>query len=143
MGMLDTTYTQSPILSGHGHWLGRRAPDGKLTAPDGSPVRFIDLTRSQPLLLLFDEGRLPGWDPGRIKQFFHNIDDLKVILIVPPKVSSTEGAYVASESLWQIWNPFWGLAALVRPDGHVGWMERRPTLAQLEGGVRKALGSIP
>jgi hypothetical protein len=94
-------------------------------------------------LLLFDEGRLPGWDPGRIKQIFHNIDDLKVILIVPPKVSSTEGAYVASESLWQIWNPFWGLAALVRPDGHVGWMERRPTLAQLEGGVRKALGSIP
>jgi catechol 2,3-dioxygenase-like lactoylglutathione lyase family enzyme len=48
-----------------------------------------------------------------------------------------------AESLWQIWNPFWGFAALLRPDGHVGWMERRPTLAQLEAGVRKALGSIP
>ena len=143
MGMLDTTYTQSPILSGHGRWLGRRAPDGEVTAPDGSTTRLIDLTGSQPLLLLFDEGRLPGWDPGRIKQLFHNIDDLKVILIVPPEVPSTEGAYVASEPLWQIWNPIWGLAALVRPDGHVGWMERRPTLAQLEGGVRKALGSIP
>jgi hypothetical protein len=32
---------------------------------------------------------------------------------------------------------------LVRPDGHVGWMERRPTLAELDEGVRKALGSIP
>ena len=143
MAMLDTAYTQSPIVSGRGHWLGRRGPDGELTAPDGSPIRLIDLTRSQPVLLLFDEGRLPGWDPDRIKQLFHNIDDLKVILIVPPKVTNIEGAYVASESLWQIWNPSWGLAALLRPDAHVGWMERGPSPAQLEGGVRKALGSIP
>jgi len=141
--MLDTTYTQSPIISGHGHWLGRRAPDGELTAPDGKLVRLIDLTRLQPVLFLFDEDRLPNWDPDRIRQVFHNIDDLKVLLIVAPKAPGAEGAYVVSESLWEIWNPFWGLAALVRPDGHVGWMERRPTLAQLEGGVRRALGSIP
>ena len=141
--MLDTTYTQSPILSGHGHWLGRRAPDGELTAPDESLIRLFDLAGSQPMLLLFDEGRLPGWDPDRIKQFFHNINDLKVIVIVPPKAPRTDGAYVASEPLWRIWNPSWGVAALVRPDHHVGWMERRPTLAQLDAGVRKALGSIP
>src|SRR6516164_2578433 len=143
MGMLDTTYRQSPIISGNGHWLGRRAPDGELTAPDGKLVRLIDLTRLQPVLFLFDEDRLPNWDPDRIRQVFHNIDDLKVLLIVAPKAPGAEGAYVVSESLWEIWNPFWGLAALVRPDGHVGWMERRPTLAQLEGGVRRALGSIP
>ena len=141
--MLDTAYTRSPILSGRGNWLGRRAPDGELTAPDESLVRLFDLAGLQPILLLFEEGRLPGWDAGRIKQVFHNIDDLKVILIVPQKAPGTEGAYVASEPLWRLWNPSWGLAALVRPDGHVGWMERRPTLAQLEGGVRKALGSIP
>jgi 2-polyprenyl-6-methoxyphenol hydroxylase-like FAD-dependent oxidoreductase len=73
----------------------------------------------------------------------YNIDDLNVTLLARPNIPGAEGAYVASESLWQIWNPFWGLAALLRPDGHVGWMERRPTLAQLEEGVRKALGSIP
>jgi hypothetical protein len=78
-----------------------------------------------------------------LNQFFHNINDLRVILIVPPKAPRTDGAYVASEPLWRIWNPSWGLAALVRPNDHVGWMERRPTLAQLDGGVRKALGSIP
>jgi hypothetical protein len=142
MGMLDTAYTRSPILGGLGYWLGRRAPDGELTAPDESLVRLFDLAGSQPLLLLFEEGRLPGWDPDRIKQVFHNINDLKVILIVPQKAPRTEGAYVASEPLWRLWNPSWGLAALVRPDGHVGWMERRPTVAQLDGGVRKALGSI-
>lgn len=53
MGMLDTCYTQSPVLSGHGHWLGRRAPDGELTAPDGMETRLIDLARLQPVLLSF------------------------------------------------------------------------------------------
>ena len=105
MGMLDTSYTQSPILCGHGHWLGRRAPDGELTAPDQSLIRLFDLAGSEPMLLLFDEGRLPSWDPNGIKQLFHNINDLKVILIVPPKAPITNGAYVASERLWRIWNP--------------------------------------
>jgi len=70
-------------------------------------VRLIDLTRSQLLLLLFDEGRLPGCDPGRIKQLFHNIDDLKVILIVPPKVPSTgiNGEFLLSKK--QMYHPSW------------------------------------
>jgi hypothetical protein len=141
MGMLDTTYTRSSIISGHGHWIGRRAPDGELTAPDDSKLRLLDLAGPQPALLLFDEGRLPGWDLNRIKQQFLNIDDLEVILIVSPQAPKAEGAYIASDPLWRIWNPSWGLAALIRPDGHVGWMERRPTMAQLDKGVRKALGS--
>jgi 2-polyprenyl-6-methoxyphenol hydroxylase-like FAD-dependent oxidoreductase len=141
MGMLDTAYTHSPVLSGHGHWVGRRAPDGELTAPDESRLRLLDLAGPGPALLLFDDGRLPGWDPDRTKQHFQNVNDLRVILIIPSKAPRTDGAYVASDPLWRVWNPSWGLAALVRPDGHVGWMERRPTLAQLDEGVRKALGS--
>jgi hypothetical protein len=94
-------------------------------------------------LLLFDEGRLPGWDPDRIKQHFQNINDLKVVLLLPPKTPRTDGAYVALDPLWRIWNAAWGMAVLVRPDGHVGWMQRRPTFAELDEGVRKALGSIP
>ena len=140
-GMLDTAYTQSPILSGHGHWIGRRAADGELTTSDESRIRLLDLAGPQPVLLLFDEGRLPGWDPDRIKEQFQNISDLKVVLIVPQKAPKTDGAYVASDPLWRTWNASWGTAVLVRPDGHVGWMERRPTLAQLDAGVRKALGS--
>ena len=104
-------------------------------------LRLLDLAGPQPALLLFDDGRLPGWDLNRIKQQFLNINDLKLILIVSPKAPNTEGGYIASDPLWRIWNPSWGLAALIRPDGHVGWMERRPTLAQLDKGVRKALGS--
>jgi 2-polyprenyl-6-methoxyphenol hydroxylase-like FAD-dependent oxidoreductase len=143
MGMLDTAYTQSPILGGHGHWIGRRAPDGELSAPDESRIRLLDLAGPQPVLLLFDDGRLPGWDPDRMKQHFQNINDLKVVLVIPPKAARTDSAYVALDPLWRTWNASWGMAALVRPDGHVGWMERRPTLAQLDDGIRKALGSIP
>jgi len=143
MGMLDATYTQSTIVSGHGHWVGQRAPDGELIAPNGTQIRLLDLAGPQPVLLLFDEGRLPGWDPDRIKQHFQNINDLKVVLLLPPKTPRTDGAYVALDPLWRIWNAAWGMAVLVRPDGHVGWMQRRPTFAELDEGVRKALGSIP
>ena len=143
MGMLDAAYTQSAIVSGHGHWIGRRAPDGELIAPDESRIRLLDLAGPHPVLLLFDEGRLPGWDPNRIKQHFDNIDDLKVVLVAPPNAPRTDGAYVASDPLWRTWSAGWGMAALIRPDGHVGWMERRPTLAELDGGVRRALGSTP
>jgi 2-polyprenyl-6-methoxyphenol hydroxylase-like FAD-dependent oxidoreductase len=143
IGMLDAAYTQSTIVGGHGRWVGRRAPDGELIAPDESRIRLLDLAGPQPVLLLFDEGRLPGWDRDRIKQHFQNINDLKVVLLIPPKAPRTDGAYVALDPLWRTWNAAWSMAVLVRPDGHVGWMERRPTLAELDEGVRKALGSIP
>jgi 2-polyprenyl-6-methoxyphenol hydroxylase-like FAD-dependent oxidoreductase len=141
MGMLDASYRQSTIVSGHGRWVGRRAPDGELIAPDETATRLLDLAGPHPVLLLFDEGRLPGWDPDRIKQHFGNINDLKVALITHPKAPRIEGAYVASDPLWRTWSAAWGMAALVRPDGHVGWMDRRPTLAELDGGIRTALGS--
>jgi len=143
MGMLDATYAQSPIVGGHGHCVGRRAPDGELITPNESRIRLLDLVGPQPVLFLFDEGRLPGWDPNRIKQHFENINDLKVVLLVPPKAPRIDDAYVALDPVWRIWNAAWGMAVLVRPDGHVGWSERRPTLVELDEGVRKALGSIP
>jgi hypothetical protein len=142
MGMLDATYIQSTIVSGHGHWVGQRAPDGELIAPNGTQIRLLDLAGPQPVLLLFDEGRLPGWDPDRIKQCFQNINDLRIVLLLPPNAPKTEGAYVALDPLWRTWNAAWGMAVLVRPDGHVGWMERRPTFAELDSGIRRALGSI-
>jgi putative polyketide hydroxylase len=142
MGMLDTTYSQSTIVNGHGRWVGQRAPDGELIAPNGTRIRLLDLAGPQPVLLLFDEGRLPGWDPDGIKLHFQDINDLKVALLIPPKAPRTDGAYVALDPLWRTWNAAWGMAVLVRPDGHVGWMERRPTFAELDSGIRRALGSI-
>jgi hypothetical protein len=39
-----------------------------------------------------------------------------------------------------MWQPGAALAALVRPDGYVGWMAERPSREELRTGVRRALG---
>jgi hypothetical protein len=45
-------------------------------------------------------------------------------------------------SLWSAWKAEGGAAVLVRPDGHVGWMGRRPFPDELQIGVRTALGDL-
>jgi len=143
MGMLDTTYRHSPLLSGNGAWVGRRAPDGDLIAPDGSSVRLLDLAGPQPLLLLFDDGRLPGWDVSQVAAYFRNIRDLNIVLLSSIDAPIRAGAYRdgSNGALWNSWKITGGATALIRPDGHVGWMGRRPLAAELERGVRQALGS--
>lgn len=144
IGMLDTDYRHSPIVSGSGAWIGRRAPDGELIAPNGSSMRLLDLPGPQPVLLLFDDGRLPNWDTARVAQSFTTIADLKIVLLLRDKGPGRGDAYCdgsAAGSLWNSWKVFGGSAALVRPDGFVGWMGRRPFPVELERGVRHALGS--
>jgi len=144
IGMLDTVYRNSPILSGNGSRLGHRAPDGDLMGPDGSVGRLLDLAGPQPVLLLFDDGRLPGWDLDQITKTFADIHDLKTVLLLPHGVNRRPGAYSDNSSrgwLWNAWNVTGATAALVRPDGVVGWMARRPFPGELAAGVRKALGT--
>jgi 2-polyprenyl-6-methoxyphenol hydroxylase-like FAD-dependent oxidoreductase len=146
IGMLDTAYRRSPIVSGRGAWVGCRAPDGDLVAPNGGVLRLLDLAGPQPVLLLFDDGRLPGWDVARAEQFFTNIRDLKIVLLLSNDAPKRPDAYCdgsTNGSLWSSWKVDGGTAALVRPDGYVGWMGRRPFSAELELGVRKALGWLP
>ena len=143
MGMLDTTYRRSPLVSGTGAWVGRRAPDGDLIAPDGSSVRLLDLAGPQPVLLLFDDGRLPGWDVNQVGPHFDDIRDLNMVILSSINAPIRAGAYRdgSNGALWNSWKITGGTAALVRPDGHVGWMGRRPLAAELARGVRQALGS--
>lgn len=145
MGMLDATYTRSTILSGRGPWLGKRAPDGNLVDPTGKIVRLLDLVGPGPGLLLFDDGRLPSWNEGEISQVFQDIHDLKVAALFSSEKTRRDGAYACAggEALWKQWAVSGGSAALVRPDGYVGWMGRRPTPEELDSGVRQALGMVP
>jgi 2-polyprenyl-6-methoxyphenol hydroxylase-like FAD-dependent oxidoreductase len=144
IGMLDTAYRHSPLVSGRGAWVGRRAPDGVLIAPNGSSVRLLDLAGPHPVLLLFDDGRLPSWHVARVAQFFTNICDLQIVLLLSNEALRLPDAYCdgsSNGSLWNSWKVSGGAAALVRPDGFVGWMGRRPFPNELERGVRNALGS--
>jgi 2-polyprenyl-6-methoxyphenol hydroxylase-like FAD-dependent oxidoreductase len=142
IGMLDTDYRRSPLVSGSGAWIGRRAPDGDLIAPDGNSVRLLDLAGPRPVLLLFDDGSLPSWDVPGVAQFFADISDLKILRFSSCEIPGQPDVYRdgANGSLWNLWGGTGGTAALLRPDGHVGWMGRRPFPAELASGVRKALG---
>ena len=142
IGMLDTAYRRSPLVSGSGAWIGRRAPDGDLIAPDGSSVRLLDLAGPRPVLLLFDDGKLPSWDLPRVAQFFTNIRDLKIVIFSSSETTRQPDVYCdgSNGALWNSWGGTGGAAALLRPDGHVGWMGRRPFPVELESGVRRALG---
>jgi 2-polyprenyl-6-methoxyphenol hydroxylase-like FAD-dependent oxidoreductase len=141
-GMLDAAYSRSPILSGRGPWLGKRAPDGELVSPNGKNLRLLDLVGPGPALLLFDDGRLPNWNQSEISQLFQDIHDLRVAALFPNEKIRKDGAYACagSDALWKQWAVSGGSAALLRPDGYVGWMGRRPTPEELDSGVKQALG---
>jgi hypothetical protein len=144
IGMLDTVYVDSPLISGTGPLVGSRASDGDLIAPNGNSLRLLDLAGPNPVLLLFDDGRLPGWDVAQIAELFGNINDLKIALLLSNKAPARTDAYrdgSPNGSLWNSWRVTGGAAALVRPDGYVGWMGLRPFPANLERGVRTALGT--
>jgi 2-polyprenyl-6-methoxyphenol hydroxylase-like FAD-dependent oxidoreductase len=143
-GMLDTVYKRSAIISGRGSLVGSRAPDGELIDPGGGSVRLLDLAGPAPALVLFGDERLPGWEPSAIRKQFSDIADLKVAVILPKKVSALGESFrdaTADSSLFKRWKAAPGTAALVRPDGHIGWMDYRPVLEELVVGVRQALGS--
>ncbi|MBO9541025.1 FAD-dependent monooxygenase [bacterium] len=140
--MLDVRYEASPLISGEGPWLGARAPDGELIDRQGQSIRLLDLVSREATLLLFEDGRLPSWDRTAIASLCADVPGLKVVRIVAGTCEAAPGDYRdATGTLFRAWRATGGDAALVRPDGHVGWRERHPTPTGLAAGVRRALGA--
>jgi 2-polyprenyl-6-methoxyphenol hydroxylase-like FAD-dependent oxidoreductase len=130
--MLDIRY-HSALITGHGPLLGARVPDSILLRGHDPPVLLQDLASRGPLLLLF--GEMP---PG-LRAGVADVPDLVVHDVAPIRVhpdTLVDPAGRVSAALHA--HP--GTALLVRPDGHVGWRQRRPTVASVRRGVRKALG---
>jgi 2-polyprenyl-6-methoxyphenol hydroxylase-like FAD-dependent oxidoreductase len=140
-GMLDTRYGASPLISGDGRLLGARAPDARVTC-EGAPLRLHDLAARDAALLLFDDGRLPGWNVADVSAPLRQLPGLAVVRVVRTRGSARPGDVVDVEgAVWRSWKPRSGTAALVRPDGHIGWMARRPTIEDLVAGVVRAIGA--
>lgn len=141
--MLDTRYRGSVLIRGEGRWLGRRAPDGDLVGPEGAKLRLLDLTARDAALLLFDDGRLARWNQIEIEAALAHVPHLRVVPILPRGAPSRSGHRDAEGTVWNEWRATGNTAALVRPDGFVGWMAERPSSEELRAGVEGALGVAP
>jgi 2-polyprenyl-6-methoxyphenol hydroxylase-like FAD-dependent oxidoreductase len=143
-GMLDTRYRRSPLLGGGDRLVGARAPDGDLEDADGRRLRLHDLAARDAALLLFDDGRLPGWHPGAVADALRGIAGLRVVRVA--RAGSPVGpgdVRDAAGRVWKDWRATGETCALVRPDAHVGWLARRPTVQEIRRGVARALGARP
>jgi pentachlorophenol monooxygenase len=140
-GMLDTRYRASPLISGEGRVLGARAPDARVTR-DGAPLRLHALAARDASLLLFDDGRLPGWDAAAISARLRDVPGVAVVRVAKTQEAARPADVVDVEgAVWRDWTPRSGTAALMRPDAHVGWMAERPTLEELVAGVTRGIGA--
>jgi 2-polyprenyl-6-methoxyphenol hydroxylase-like FAD-dependent oxidoreductase len=144
MAMLDPRY-RSRLISGHGRLLGGRAPDGALERGGGRELRLLDLVGREAALLLFDDGRLPGWNVRQVEGLLAGIPELRVYRLLAAS-ASPGGAHDLVDvtgAIRRSWRPGPAdTAALIRPDGHVGWMDVRASPEQLQEGVRRALGLV-
>ncbi|HEX9821081.1 MAG TPA: FAD-dependent monooxygenase [Methylomirabilota bacterium] len=140
-GMLDTRYGASPLISGEGRLLGARAPDARVTH-EGTPLRLHALAARDAALLLFDDGRLPGWNAADVGARLRHLPGLAVVRVARTQGAAHPGDVVDVDgAVWRDWKPRPGTAALVRPDAHIGWMAERPTIDQLVAGVARAVGA--
>jgi hypothetical protein len=100
----------------------------------------LDLAGPNAALLLFDDGRLPSWNASEIQAGLAHVPRLRVVRVLAAAAANGHGWRDADGSGWRAWGASGDLAALLRPDGFVGWMATRPPLEAMRAGVEAALG---
>lgn len=139
--MLDARYDQSALIQDDAPLLGVRAPDGVVIGPDGGRGWLSDRVFPQALLVLFDDGRWPRWEPSAIRALLASVSGVDVVRLVAPGVDPSGADLRGIDGrLWRSWRARGGTVVLIRPDGHVGWRAERPSAAALSAGVSRALG---
>jgi 2-polyprenyl-6-methoxyphenol hydroxylase-like FAD-dependent oxidoreductase len=144
--MLDGHYPTSPIVAESNsslllHLAGRRAPDGEITN-DTASKRLLDLVFPHATLLLFDDGKLPRWNEDEVRAVLPKSSmEIKIEKVLSQLAVSKEKTWRdASGAIFSDWKIETSTAALVRPDGHIGWISQRPSHTELHDGVMRALG---
>jgi 2-polyprenyl-6-methoxyphenol hydroxylase-like FAD-dependent oxidoreductase len=119
MMMLDTRYPVSVLIHGDRRWSGRIAPDCEVGRPGEPGRRLFDLTRGKPTIVSYDA--------------------------CAPAVTGFEAIAVAAaegnafRKTWNVRGPF---AAVVRPDGFIGWAMQRPSPEAIQMAAARCLASI-
>ncbi|HZO87157.1 MAG TPA: FAD-dependent monooxygenase [Chthonomonadaceae bacterium] len=138
--MLDVRYTRSAILAGGGPLVGQRAPDGEVVDAGGKRLRLLDLAKREAVLVIFSDGQTPE-QIDAVEKALADIAGLRVICLVPDAAAMREGAlHDAGGGLRRRWGVKAETAALLRPDGHVGWIGTISSAEAVRAGVERALG---
>lgn len=140
--MLNSHYRHSPLLDERSLFSGRRAPDVWLENANGDRQPLHALAPLEAVLMLFNDCCLPGWSVPVIEEALADTPGVMIIqLLRPDATPKARGEWRDVQgALWKAWHASGDMAVLIRPDGHVGWSRRRPTIDTLADGVRRALG---
>jgi 2-polyprenyl-6-methoxyphenol hydroxylase-like FAD-dependent oxidoreductase len=140
--MLDTHYLRSPILKRTSSLVGSRAPDGEISR-SGENKRLLDCVFPHALLVLFDDGKLPRWNEDEIRAGVEKSapTNVRVLRLTAREVKDETAWRDASGKIFRAWKIESATAALIRPDGHVGWISNRPSHEELQAGIKAALGA--
>jgi 3-(3-hydroxy-phenyl)propionate hydroxylase len=140
--MLDVHYPRSKIVRGASILAGSRAPDGDI-AKQEETKRLLDMVFPHALLVLFDDGKLPRWNEDEIRVSVQSITptEVRVLRLAAQSVEDESAWRDASGEIFRAWKIQSAAAALLRPDGHIGWMAERPSREELQSGIKSALGA--
>jgi hypothetical protein len=117
--MMDTRYPASGLIRGDRRWSGRIAPDCEVCRPGEPPRRLFHITRGKPTIVSY-EACAPA------------VTGFEAIA-----VTAAEGN--AFRKTWNVRGPF---AAVVRPDGFIGWAMKRPSPEAIQMAAARCLASL-
>ena len=143
MALLDTHYDNSAVLLGAHPAVGQRVPDVLLEEAGGRSRTVHQRQGQRPVLLIFDspEGTRSATVARAAAQALHFT---KVWRVLPAGAApqGPDGMVDRSGVLWKLCDAHPGAVALMRPDGHLGWVrhETPGTVAATCAVIRQALG---
>lgn len=143
MALLETHYDNSSLLMGAHPAVGQRVPDVLLEEAGGKSRTVHQRQGQQPILVIFDgpEGTRSATVARAAAQALHIA---KVWRLLPPNCAPQGDGSMVERSgvLWKMCEAHPGAVALIRPDGHLGWVrhEAPGTVAATCAVIRQALG---
>lgn len=143
--MLRTHYRSSPLLLGAHPLVGARAPNATLHTDTGQVVRLLDTLRGRALVVLF-ESRAQGSPVLAVQRGIEGLSGIGLLRVASDSGPSEPSVLRdAQGDAWRQWHAGDGMLALIRPDGHVGWVSSLTAIsaAEVRIHVRHALGMRP
>lgn len=144
VGFRGPQYSHSSLILGNHPLVGAPAPNVRVVNDHGVAQHLLDGLLGHALLILFDAGSGAAVLPA-LRHGLAGIEGVALRRVVPS--SQRVGPMCLGDAqgeAYGLWQAKDGMVALVRPDGHIGWVSTLPpTTEEVWTHVRHALGMVP